>query len=176
LSYGLKEYREHLLEKAIHCLVGSGTYNKNELSKESNVKRRNKENEKQPTESGETSQNSSADEGSDGNENERFIKGSQISDVLTFTKLVAHSMSADKPIQFDDKISMRDGQPEWCEDRLAEWWSSLLTVATYWLLGEDKTAEKYYHLIEKWPADFTGLENSLPKALFAAYNARKGLM
>ncbi|KAG5680838.1 hypothetical protein PVAND_010320 [Polypedilum vanderplanki] len=176
LAYGLKEYREHLLEKAIHCLVGSGTYSKNELSKESNDKRRTKESKKQMTESGETSQNSSADEGSDGNENERFIKGSQISDVLTFTKLVTHSMSADKPIQFDDKISMRDGQTEWCDDRLAQWWSSLLTVATYWLLGEDKIAEKYYHFIEKWPADFIGLENSLPKALFAAYNARKGLM
>jgi sterol regulatory element-binding transcription factor 1 len=176
LSYGVKAYREHLLEKAIHCLVGSGTY-KNELSKDSNIKRRGKESNKSPpTESGETSQNSSADEGNDGNENERFIKGSQISDVLTFTKLVAHSMSADKPIQFDDKISMRDGQPEWCDDRLAEWWSSLLSVATYWLLGEDKQAEKYYHLIEKWPTDFTGLENSLPKALFAAYSARKGLM
>lgn len=177
LSYVLKEYREHLLEKAIHCLVGSGNYNKQELTaKESSGKRRNKDAIKTQADSGETSQNSSADEGNDGNENERFIKGSQISDVLMFTKLVTNSMSADKAIQFDDKISMREGQPEWCDDRLAEWWSSLLTVATYWLLGEDKTAEKYYHLIEKWPADFTGLENSLPKALFAAYNAKKGLM
>lgn len=173
LSYALKEYREHLLEKAIHCLVGSATYNKNEVLKESTVKSRAKEAKAAP-EPVEGSANSSADESSDGNENERFIKGSQISDVLSFTKLVAHSMSADKPIQFDDKI--KDGQQEWCEDRLAEWWSSLLSVAANWLLGEDKTAEKFYALIEKWPSDFTGLENSLPKALFAAYNARKQLM
>lgn len=172
LSYALKDYREHLLEKGIHCLVGSG--NKSEVSKESKVKCL-KQKEKEPqSEGSEASPNSSADEGGDGNENERFIKGSTISDVLSYTQLVNHSMSADKPIQFADKKDI-DGQ-DWCEDRLAQWWSSLLSVAAYWLLGEDSSAEKLYHLIEKWPAEFNGLECNLPKALFAAYTSRKGLM
>lgn len=174
LAYALKEYREHLLEKAIHCLVGSGTRNKNEVSKESTVKKRNKKEVKQ-SETSEASPSSSADEGTE-NENNRFIKGTQISDVLSYTKLVLHSMAADKPIQFDDKISLRDGQQIGSEDKLAVWWASILSVAANWLLGEDFTAEKFYATIEKWPSDFCDVESNLPKALFGAYNARKGLM
>lgn len=174
LSYALKEYREHLLEKAIHCLVGNGTDIKNEVSKD--VKSRKKD-VKPVNETAEASPNSSADEGNDSHENERFIKGTQISDVLSYTKLVLHSMSADKPIQFDDKISLRDVQQMASnEDKLAVWWASILSVAANWLLGEDSTAEKFYATIEKWPAEFAGVESNLPKALFAAYKARKGLM
>lgn len=179
LSYALKDYREHLLEKAIHCLVGSG--NKSEVSKESKIKCRKEK--KEPSSDGpEASPNSSADEGGDGNENENenVLSGTAISDVLSYTKLVSHSMSADKPIQFANKLKNIDDQ-SWCDDRLALWWSSLLSVAAYWLLGEDKMAEKLYPLIEKLPADFNGLDsnlldNNLPKALYAAYIARKGLM
>lgn len=177
LSYALKEYREHLLEKAIHCLVGYGTENnKSEVSKD--IKSRNNKKEtKQITDTSEPSPNSSADEGC-ADSNERFIKGAQISDVLSYTKLVLHSMAADKPIQFDDKkISLKDiGQQTGSEDKLAVWWASILSVAANWLLGEDSTAEKFYSTIEKWPADFAEVESNLPKALFAAYNARKGLM
>lgn len=173
LSYALKDYREHLLEKAIHCLVGSG--NKSEVAKESKVKCRKEKKTPEPSaEVSEASPNSSADE-NDGNENENVLNGTTISDVLIYTKLVSHSMSADKPIQFADKYKNIDDQ-DLCDDRLALWWSSLLSVAAYWLLGEDNLAEKLYPLIEKLPADFNGLDNNLPKGLFAAYTARKGLM
>jgi sterol regulatory element-binding transcription factor 1 len=90
--------------------------------------------------------------------------------------LVTQSLSVDKPIQFADKMSLKDGQQQWCEDPLAQWWASLLSIAAYWLLGEDNIAQKMYGFVEKWPVEFTELENSLPKALFAAYTARKGLM
>lgn len=174
LSFVLRDYREHLLEKAIQCLVGSGS-SKNEVSKESSVKCGRKEAKETPE--SEASPNSSADEASDGADGERSFKRSQISDVLSYTELIMHSMSTEKPIQFADKVlSLKDGQMVLCEDRLAQWWCSLLKVAAYWLLGEDHCAEKLYSFIEKWPAEFTGLENNLPKSLFAAWNARKGLM
>lgn len=175
LSYVLRDYREHLLEKAIQCLVGSGS-SKNEVSKDSSAKCSSRKEKKHSPES-EASPNSSADEASDGADNERSFKGSQISDVLSYTELIMHSMSVEKPIQFADKVlSLKDGQKMLCEDRLAQWWCSLLSVAAFWLLGEDNAAEKHYAFIEKWPAEFTGLENNLPKSLFAAWNARKGLM
>jgi sterol regulatory element-binding transcription factor 1 len=175
ISYVLRDYREHLLEKAIQCLVGSGT-SKNEVSKESSTKCSRRKEPKHAPES-EASPSSSADEASDGADNERSFKGSQISDVLSFTELIMHSMSIEKPVKFADKVSsLKDGQKMLCEDRLAQWWCSLLSVAAYWHLGEDIAAEKLYSFIEKWPAEFTGLDNNLPKSLFAAWNARKGLM
>lgn len=171
LSFILRDYREHLLEKAIQCLVGSGSSSKNEVSKESTGKCRRKE-VKEVMES-EASPNSSADdEASDSADGERPFKRSQISDVLSYAELIMHSMSVEKPVQFADKISSLIE----CEDRLAQWWCSLLSVAAFWLLGEDNSAERLYSFIEKWPAEFTGTENNLPKSLFAAWNARKGLM
>lgn len=174
LAYVLRDYREHLLEKAIQCLVGSGS-SKNEVSKEPSAKCTRKEPKHSPE--SEASPSSSADEGSDGAEGERSFKGSQISDVLSFAELIMHSMSVEKPVKFAHKVlSLKDGRKLLCEDRLAQWWCSLLSVAAYWLLGEDHAAEKLYSFIEKWPEEFTGLENNIPKSLFAAWNARKGLM
>lgn len=174
LSFVLRDYREHLLEKAIQCLVGSGS-SKNEVTKDSSVKCAGKEIKRAPE--SEASPSSSADEASDVPDGERTFKRSQISDVLSYTELIMHSMSTEKPMQFADKVlSLKEGQQILCEDRLAQWWCSLLSVAVYWLLGEDREAERLYSFIEKWPAEFTGLENNLPKSLFAAWNARKGLM
>lgn len=176
LSFVLRDYREHLLEKSIQCLVGSGS-NTNEVSKnKSSSKCSNRKEPKHAPES-EASPNSSADEASDGADGERSFKGAQISDVLSYAELIMHSMACEKPVQFADKVlSLKDGHKMLCEDRLAQWWCSLLSVAAYWLLGEDNAAEKHYSFIEKWPEEFTGLENNLPKSLFAAWNARKGMM
>lgn len=174
LSFVVRDYREHLLEKSIQCLVGSGSNSKDEVNKDSKIKCRHQE-EKHSAES-EASPNSSADENSDGAEGEKTFKGSQISDVLSYTQLVKHTMSVEKAVQFADKNSLADNQKTWCEDRLAQWWCNLLSVAALWLLGEDHDAEKLYAFIEKWPIQFDCLESKLPKALFAAWNARKGLM
>lgn len=174
LAFVLRDYREHLLEKAIQCLVGSGS-SKNEVSTDSSAKCNGKVTKQAPE--SEASPNSSADEASDAPDGERSFKRSQISDVLSYTELIMHSMSIEKPIRFADKVlSLKDGQMMVCEDRLAQWWCSLLSVAAYWLLGEDREAERLYSFIEQWPAEFNGLENKLPKSLFAAWNARKGLM
>lgn len=179
LAFVLRDYREHLLEKAIQCLVGSGS-SKNEVSKDSSsssseVKCSRKEVKHSPE--SETSPGSSGDEASDTPDGERSFKGLQINDVLSYTELIMHSMSVEKPVKFADQVALlKDGQQVLCEDRLAQWWCSLLSVAAYWLLGEDHAAEKLYSFIEKWPVEFTGLENNLPKSLFAAWNARKGMM
>lgn len=176
LSFVLRDYREHLLEKAIQCLVGSGS-SKNEVTKESSSAKCSNRKEPKHAPESEASPSSSADEASDTADGERSFKGSQISDLLSFTELIMHSMSVEKPVTFAEKVlSLKDGQKMY-EDRLAQWWCSLLSVAAYWLLGEDNEAEKLYSIIEKWPAEFNGLENNnMPKSLFAAWNARKGIM
>lgn len=175
LSYVLRDYREHLLEKAIQCLVGSGSSRNEVAETESSSVQCGRKSPKPSVES-EGSPNSSADEGGDGSDNEASRKRSQISDVLSYGDLIMHSMSAEKPIKFADKMSTFEDNQKTCDDRLAQWWCSLLKVAAYWLLGEDASAEKLYSFIERWPEEFTGLENNLPKSLFAAWNARKGLM
>ena len=175
LAFVLRDYREHLLEKAIQCLVGSGS-SKNEVSKDPATATIKNRTESKHVPKSEASPSSSADEASDSADGERSFKGLQINDVLSYTELIMHSMSVEKPIQFANKVSLKDGKQMLCEDRLAQWWCSLLSVAAYWLLGEDNSAEKLYSFIEKWPAEFTGLDCNLPKALFAAWNARKGMM
>lgn len=175
LAFVIRDYREHLLEKAIQCLVGSGS-SKNEIPNESVTSAVKCRKEIKHVSKAEASPSSSADEASDATEGERSFKGLQINDVLNYTELIMHSMSIEKPVQFADKFSLKDGQQILCEDRLAQWWCSLLSVAAYWLLGEDNAAEKLYSFIEKWPVEFTELESNLPKALFAAWNGRKRMM
>jgi len=117
-----RDYRHHLLERALQCLIGVGSA-KNEVKIDSD-----------------DSQN---------------LSTSQISDVLSYTKLL---------------IGCCDDDP------LSAWWSNLLSTAAYWLLGDDVEAEKYHQLIQKMPKNFTGGEKSLPVALISVFNAKKSLL
>lgn len=117
-----RDYRQHLLERALQCLIGVGT-TKNEVKIDS-----------------------------DNNQN---LSTSQISDVLSYTKLL---------------IGCSDDDP------LSAWWSNLLTTAAYWLLGDDEEAEKYHKLIQKMPKSFCGGDKSLPVALISVFNAKKSLL
>lgn len=122
LSIVKRDYRQHLLERALQCLIGVGIA-RNEVKIDSD-----------------DSQN---------------LSTSQISDVLSYTKLL---------------IGCCDDDP------LSAWWSNLLTTAAYWLLGDDVEAEKYHQLIQKLPKDFIGGEKSLPVALISVFNAKKSLL
>ncbi len=122
LSMVKRDYRQHLLERALQCLIGVGAA-KNEVKIDA-----------------------------DNNQN---LSTSQISDVLSYTKLL---------------IGCSDDDP------LSAWWSNLLSTAAYWLLGDDVEAEKYHQLILKMPKTFTGGEKSLPVALINVFNAKKSLL
>ncbi|EDS31906.1 sterol regulatory element-binding protein 1 [Culex quinquefasciatus] len=80
----------------------------------------------------------------------------QISNVLHFVELLKDCLSK--------------------QDRLAHWWSSLFSIAAHWLLGEDMEAELLYSHIENLPQDLINAEDTLPKALLAAFHAKKQLL
>lgn len=167
LAYVLMEYREHLLEKGIQLLVGTGN-----VKNDSNKKK--KRSNRQTGNGGDA--NKTDDSSSESNETTNdVLNGSQISEVLFYSQLLMDSMSMEKPIKFDDKSTILDENDGNCgQDRLANWWCQLITISAYWLLGEDSQAEKLYSHVEKLPMDLR--ESSLSKSLYAAWNARRGLM
>ena len=144
LEFVMRQYREHLLQKAIKCLVGSG---------------HSKSHAAQVASQNETS-------------NQKTIP-TQISDVLFYTQLLMDCMCSEKPVSFDYSSV---GKDICYPDKFAYWWTNLLSVAAFWLLGEDEEAEKLYSQIGDLPQELCDIEDSLPKALIAAFNAKKGLL
>lgn len=99
--------------------------------------------------------------------------GCQISNVLHFTQLLKDSLSLEnQPVTFDRCLI----SGSCCQDRLAHWWSSLLSIAAHWLLGEDADAERLYLHIENLPPELAKEEDTLPRALFAAFQAKRALL
>ncbi|KAL1379941.1 hypothetical protein pipiens_014548 [Culex pipiens pipiens] len=99
--------------------------------------------------------------------------GCQISNVLHFTELLNNCLSVERAPTTFDKCVLGENC---CQDRLAHWWSSLLSIAAHWLLGEDSEAERLYPHIENIPPEMSKSEDTLPKALFAAFNAKRSLL
>lgn len=60
-------------------------------------------------------------------------------------------------------------------DPIATWWTSVIDVAAHWLLGEEKL-DDIYKRVENIPDDLLCLEDPLPKAILAAFIARKHYM
>lgn len=135
MSYVMKEYREHLLNKAVTCLVGAGR------RQESNVDQENQQ-------KGETTPSAP-----------NIRSGSLISDVLNYTILLNDTMSGEADLTDTDE--------------LVEWWSSLLSVAAYWLLGEDGQAKELYKIVDKLPDQLKDVNESFPKALHSIFRAKK---
>lgn len=147
LSTVIKDYREHLLERALQCICGAGQ-GKNYMP---SVKR------------------SKQDETSSGN----MISTSQISDVLYYTQLLNGTefnfLCYFLALNVCSNILG-------CQDELSIWWSNLLTIAAHWLLGEDDTADSLYATVEVMPRFLIENSDTLPKALLATLKAKKALM
>lgn len=60
------------------------------------------------------------------------------------------------------------------EDRIAHWWSCVIAVAAYWILGDDNQAEQLYDTIENIPEEIA--TDPLVVAIFAAYECRKNVV
>lgn len=125
LAIVMKDYREHLLERALQCLCGAGHVKDNVAA----VKQMK----------------------SDDTTN---MATTQISDVLCYTELLNGC-----------------GQ-----DSLSMWWSNLLSIAAYWVLGEDQEAEKMYCSVENIPKILEEYSDTLPKALQRAFVAKRMLL
>ncbi|XP_055530992.1 sterol regulatory element-binding protein 1 [Wyeomyia smithii] len=174
LEYMMRDYRENLLQKSIQCLVGSGQISRKHANaafvQQSQIAAttgtpaaNNKDSTKDDqSDNGKTSAPASYP-----------YSGCQISNVLHFTQLLLDSLSVEKqPVTFDRCILSGNC----CQDRLAHWWSSLLSIAAHWLLGEDAEAERLYLHIENLPPELVKSEDTLPKALFAAFQAKRALL
>jgi hypothetical protein len=62
------------------------------------------------------------------------------------------------------------------EDELAHWWSAVVGVAAYWLLGEDMQAEQLYPRVETLPECLDELTDPLPRAVLAAFSSHRELL
>lgn len=174
LDYMMRDYRENLLQKSIQCLVGSGQISRKHVNEafaqqsqalvsaaDANVS------------SKDSIKDDQSDSGKPSAPASYPYSGCQISNVLHFTQLLKDSLSVeDHPVTFDRCLLSGNC----CQDRLAHWWSSLLSIAAHWLLGEDAEAERLYLHIENLPPELAQGEDPLPKALFAAFQAKRALL
>lgn len=62
------------------------------------------------------------------------------------------------------------------DDEIAHWYGFVISVACNWMLGEDKEAESLYAKVEHIPESLNNLSDPLPKAVLAAYTARKSYL
>jgi len=186
-----QEYREHLLERALQCLIGAGGDFKHEnileqnnnkttkISQESNNLRSQSSDKLQCKEQDQNSDNGNNDNivENNNNINGNITNGSQISDVLNYTKLLLDSLTLDTPIQTQNAINLLNlnNNNALCNDPLSYWWANLFNVAAYWLLGEDEQAEKLYQVINKIPSELFHSKDLIPVALLAAFNVKMAM-
>uniref|UniRef100_A0A1Q3FNU2 Putative dna-binding protein n=1 Tax=Culex tarsalis TaxID=7177 RepID=A0A1Q3FNU2_CULTA len=168
LEYVMRDYRENLLQKSIQCLVGSGQISRKHASAAFLPKSQPNTNEEKST-----SKDDQSDNGKPSTTASYPYSGCQISNVLHFTELLNNCLSVERaPTSFDKCVLGGNC----CQDRLAHWWSSLFSIAAYWLLGEDSEAERLYPHVENIPPEMAKSEDTLPKALFAAFHAKRALL
>ncbi|XP_045478897.1 sterol regulatory element-binding protein 1 isoform X2 [Harmonia axyridis] len=108
---------------------------------------------------------------SPGSKNE-FSKenGSEVSDVEHYVQILFDNSAMDAQTLFSSDTLNN------YQDEIAIWWTSFVAIACNWLLGEEKTSQKLYQKIEYIPDDLALSENPLPKAVLAAYTARKSYL
>lgn len=178
LEYMMRDYRENLLQKSIQCLVGSGQISRKHVeaafAQQSQMQATAEPN-SAPSSKDAIIKDDQSDNGKPSAQSTAPYpySGCQISNVLHFTQLLKDSLSVeDQPVTFDRCLI----SGICCQDRLAHWWSSLLSIAAHWLLGEDAEAERLYLHIENLPPELAHEDNTLPKALFAAFQAKRALL
>ncbi|OWF55632.1 sterol regulatory element-binding protein 1-like [Mizuhopecten yessoensis] len=60
-------------------------------------------------------------------------------------------------------------------DEVARWWSSIVSVAMYWLSGDEENAERCYSQCDAFPRALQQSDDPLPKAVLVAFRARRNL-
>nr|CAD7594673.1 unnamed protein product [Timema genevievae] len=100
------------------------------------------------------------------------LRRTQTHDVLTYVQVLMENASATEP----QTIRPNQIQVAGCQDDVAHWWSAVVGVAAYWLLGEDHQAERLYPRVETLPESLDSLNDPLPRALLAAFRARRACL
>ncbi|KAG8226034.1 hypothetical protein J437_LFUL004155 [Ladona fulva] len=97
------------------------------------------------------------------------VRRTQTADVLTYTRLLMENALASE--------SSTDMALSFGADEIAHWWASVVSVAAYWLLGEEgELAERLYARIELLPEALEKLNDPLPRALLLAFRAHRALL
>ncbi|XP_076467423.1 sterol regulatory element-binding protein 1-like [Babylonia areolata] len=58
-------------------------------------------------------------------------------------------------------------------DEVARWWAAVVSVAFYWLTGDDENAARSYPVLDVFPPALQSSDDPLPRAVYLAYKARK---
>ncbi|XP_060074168.1 sterol regulatory element-binding protein 1-like [Ylistrum balloti] len=91
---------------------------------------------------------------------------SQSAEVLLFTQLLSDCATFQKT-----KVGLSVSGV----DEVARWWSSIISVAMYWLSGDEENAERCYSQCDAFPRALQQSDDPLPKAVLVAFRARRNL-
>lgn len=164
-------YREHLLEKALQSLCGTGTATSTskraKARRAASLKQQQQQQllkQKKAVPAGDGKDSSgSADESSSSNSSlPTHRTSSQLADVLVYTQLLAGTG----------------------RDELARWWSALFAIAALWRLGEDAEAERLYAEVEqRMPEQLRnssggvdGIGDPLPRTMLQVFRVKRSLL
>ncbi|XP_072385762.1 sterol regulatory element-binding protein 1 [Diabrotica undecimpunctata] len=101
-----------------------------------------------------------------GQKNDTQDKKTDINDALMYLELLKDNVAVDARTVFG-------ASSEQChQDKVAQWWMTILSIACHWILG-DQEAEILYKKIEMVPEPLASLSDPLPKAIVAAFIARR---
>lgn len=98
-------------------------------------------------------------------------KKTDLNDALVYIQLLRDNVTMDARTIFNSASASQSYQ-----DQVALWWANVISVACYWLLGEDSNAEKLYRKIETINDTLANTGNLLPKAIVAAFVARRNYL
>ncbi|KAJ8944998.1 hypothetical protein NQ318_010200 [Aromia moschata] len=94
-------------------------------------------------------------------------KKTDINDALKYIELLRDNVVVDARTVFGASHEQN------CQDLVAQWWSTFVAIACHWLLDDETNFEHLYKKIELIPETLAVLNDPLPKAIVAAFIARK---
>ncbi|XP_034249873.1 sterol regulatory element-binding protein 1 [Thrips palmi] len=147
LAYVMREYREHLLERALHTLVLPGGR----------------------LDAGGTPSSSTEEEPARRAQTPDALTFIQLL-LENSTDMVDGDTAAAAAAALPTRSQL---QVPSCEDELARWWASVVGVAAYWLLGEDTHAERLFARVELLPDELATQPDPVARAVQMAFRARR---
>ncbi|XP_049791381.1 sterol regulatory element-binding protein 1 isoform X1 [Schistocerca nitens] len=97
----------------------------------------------------------------------------QTADVLTYVQLLMENAVAATASKHQHASAFHVTSSE---DEVAHWWSGVIGVVAYWMLGEETQAERLYARVEAMPEILESLADPLPRAMLAAFRARRAAL
>jgi len=58
-------------------------------------------------------------------------------------------------------------------DEVARWWAAVISLAAYWLTGDDEAAHRLYPTVDALPKQLYNNDEPLARSVYLAYKARK---